>query len=223
LLPVSILNFPLKDHGIGIPKEFLVRIFEPYYTTKSEGQGLGLASCYSILRRHDGCIDVESEPGKGSTFHLYLPASTKASKLTKKEKTTQHKGQGTFLVMDDEESIRKITKKMVELFGYDVILTNNGQEAIDAFMDATNENKKFAGMIFDLTVKGNIGGEEAINEIRKICNETPAFVASGYSGDPIMADPQKHGFTASICKPFTKAELSELLEKYLNTETKREI
>jgi len=216
LSPGNYVKISLKDYGIGIPREFLARIFDPYYTTKSDGHGLGLASCYSIVKKHDGCIDVQSKPGKGSTFNLYLPAVSDAKSTTENKKTSMHKGTGTFLVMDDEKTILDITKRMLESFGYNVILAENGQEAVDFFKVSKQENKHIAGMIFDLTISGGMGGKEAIDEIRKICKETPAFVSSGYSSDPIMAEPEKYGFNASICKPFMKKELSNMLEKHLN-------
>jgi len=216
LSPGKYVKISLKDCGIGIPKEFLIRIFDPYYTTKSNGHGLGLASCYSIVKKHNGCIDVQSEPGKGSTFNLYLPAASDATSTAKNKEKSMHKGKGTFLVMDDERTIREITKRMLESFGYDVVLAQDGQEAIDIFMKRQKENKNIAGMIFDLTIVGNIGGKEAIDAIRKVCKKTPAFVASGYSSDPIMAEPKKYGFNSSICKPFMRKELSQMLEKHLN-------
>jgi len=219
LSPGNYVKISLKDYGIGIPKEFLTRIFDPYYTTKSDGHGLGLASCYSIVKKHAGCIDVQSKPGKGSTFNLYLPATSDAKSTTENKEKKLHKGVGTFLVMDDEKTILDITKRMLESFGYNVILAEDGQEAIDIFMSMEKENKKLAGMLFDITISGNIGGKEAIDEIRKICKETPAFVASGYSSDPIMAEPKKYGFNASICKPFMRKELSKMLEDHLTPET----
>ena len=209
------VKLSIKDEGIGIPKEFLPRIFDPYYTTKFKGHGLGLSTCYSIVNRHGGCIDVESEPGKGSTFHVYLPASIESVAGMAKITTGKHAGSGTFLVMDDEPSIRDIIKKMLESFGYEVVLKKNGKDAIEFFAKEMKANRNLAGMIFDLTIPGGMGGKEAIGEIRKICPNTPAFVASGYSADPIMADPEKYGFNASIRKPFMKAELSEMLEKHL--------
>ncbi len=209
------VKLSIKDQGIGIPKEFLPRIFDPYYTTKAKGHGLGLSTCYSIVNRHGGCIDVASEPGKGSTFHVYLPASIESISTIAGKSAGKHTGSGTFLVMDDEEAIRNIIKIILESFGYTVVLKENGKDAIDFFVTEIKANRKLAGMIFDLTIPGGMGGKEAIGEIRKICSNTPAFVASGYSNDPIMANPEEYGFNASICKPFMKAELSEMLEKHL--------
>jgi len=209
------VKISLKDHGIGIPKELLPLIFDPYYTTKSKGHGLGLASCYSIINRHEGCIEVESTPGQGSTFIIYLPAFEEVDETNTKENQSQHKGKGIFLVMDDEDANLEIMKIRLEAFGYKVVLTKEGQEAVDYFKSAKQEGKNVTGMIFDLTVPGGMGGKEAIKKIRVICKDTPAFVASGYSSDPIMAEPEKYGFNASICKPFMSDELAVILQKYL--------
>jgi len=214
LMAGNYVKLSIKDQGIGIPKEFLPRIFDPYYTTKPKGHGLGLATCYSIINRHDGIIDVESESGKGSTFNIYLPAtidtiSTRDEKLAK-----QHSGSGTFLIMDDEKAILDMMKKMLESFGYNVVVKTNGAEAIDFFAAEFKANRKIAGMIFDITVPGGMGGKEAVKEIRKMCSDTPVFVASGYSEDPIISNPEEYGFNGSIRKPFMLADLSDMLEKH---------
>lgn len=217
-LPLAIGNYvkiAIKDYGTGIAQEFLPHIFDPYYTTKPKGHGLGLPTCYSIINRHGGCIDVESELGKGSTFHVYLPASTKPIAVAVDESTKEHTGRGTFLVMDDNQAYCNAMEAILESFGYTVVIKMNGQDAIDFFMAETEANRKLTGMIFDLTIPGAMGGKEAINEIRKISSDTPVFVASGYAADPIMAHPEEYGFNASLRKPFDIAELSEMLDRYL--------
>ena len=125
--------------------------------------------------------------------------------------TFHHTGTDTVLVMDDEESIRNVLRRMLESFGYAVILTDNGKDAIDFFRAEVKADRQLVGMIFDLTIPGGIGGKEAIGEIRKMSSTTPVFVSSGYSEDPIMANPNNYGFTASLSKPFKIAELSEML------------
>jgi PAS domain S-box-containing protein len=202
----------IKDQGIGMTKEMLPKIFDPFFTTKTKGYGLGLATCYSIVKRHGGFIEVESQPGKGSVFSIFLPTSTESVSIDNGPKKKEHKGQGIFLVMDDEQMIRDVAGKALQSFGYTVVLKENGRDAIDYF---AIENKEVAGMLFDLTIPGGIGGKEAIVEIRKISAETPAFVASGYANDPVMADPEKYGFTASICKPFTLSQLADMLNSYM--------
>ena len=209
------VKLSIIDQGIGIPKEFLPRIFDPYYTTKAKGHGLGLATCYSIINRHEGYIDVESDLGNGSTFHIYLPATIDSILTIDKKSTKRHSGSGTFLVMDDDKIILALMKKMLESLGYDVVLKTNGADAVDFFTAEFKAGRKIAGMIFDLTIPGGMGGKEAIKEIRKLCMDTPVFVSSGYSEDPIISNPEEYGFNASISKPFMISDLSEMLEKHL--------
>jgi CheY-like chemotaxis protein len=200
----------IKDFGIGIPTDIMPRIFDPFYTTKTKGHGLGLATCYSIINRHGGCIEVESELGKGSTFHVYLPASSEAI-AADADTAGKHKGSGTIIVMDDEEVVRAAFRKMLESLGYTVVCKSDGREALDVYMSETKAKRTFAAIIFDLTVPGGMGGLEAVKEVRKLDKALPVFVTSGYADDPVMKNPADYGFTASISKPFTIEELSEML------------
>ncbi len=212
LQPGDYVRIAVKDTGVGIPKEIQKKIFDPFFTTKSKGHGLGLATCYSIINRHGGCIDVTSEPGLGSIFNVYLPASTGAGSNPSVNNVDTHKGNGTFLIMDDEEVIREILKTLLQSFGYTVVCTQNGQEAVDYVANTLKNDQTFKGMLFDLTVPGAMGGKEAIDLIRKMDVNVPAFVASGYSDDPIIKNPADYGFTGSISKPFMRSELIELLK-----------
>ena len=205
----------IKDFGIGIPKEIMPRIFDPFYTTKIKGHGLGLATCFSIINRHGGCIDVESRPGKGSTFHICLPASSEAV-IADPAVSNAHKGSGTIIVMDDEEVVREMFRQMLESMGYAVVTKNGGREAVDFYINE-KVSRQFAAMIFDLTIPGGMGGMEAVKEIRKLNKEIPIFVASGYADNSALKNPVEYGFTASISKPFTQSELSEMLNKYLKS------
>jgi PAS domain S-box-containing protein len=211
------VRISIKDYGIGIQRENLSRLFDPFYTTKPTGQGLGLATCYSIISRHGGAIDVESEPGKGSTFHIYLPAasSENVSSSITKSATMNLEGSGTFLIMDDEEVMRETTTDMLESLGYSVVSKENGRDTVDFYIEETKANRSFAGLILDLTIPHGMGGKATVAEIRKLNTEIPIFVASGYADDPVVKNPMEYGFTASICKPFRKKELSEMLNKYL--------
>jgi len=209
------VKISITDTGIGIPKELLPKIFDPFFTTKTKGHGLGLATCFSIISRHEGYISVESELGKGTAFSIYLPASDKAAPSKTAESDTLHHGSGPFLIMDDEEVMRDILKGMLTNLGYTVLCANDGKEAVSLFLQETKAGRHIRGILFDLTVPGGMGGKEAIEEIRKISNEVPAFVSSGYADDPVMNCPKDFGFTASICKPYNKKELSKMLEKYM--------
>jgi PAS domain S-box-containing protein len=204
----------IKDTGIGIPKEIIPRIFDPFYTTKIKGHGLGLATCHSIINRHGGCIDVDSEPGKGSAFHVYLPASSETV-IANAAIAGTHKGRGTIIVMDDEAVVRDTFRQMLELLGYSVICKNDGKEALEFYRGESKAGRGFTAMFFDLTVVGGMGGMEAVTEIRKLNKNIPVFVASGYADNSVMKAPIEYGFTASIAKPFTMSELSEMLNNYL--------
>ncbi len=216
--PLSAGNYvriSIKDHGVGMPKTILPRIFDPFYTTKPSGHGLGLATCYSIITRHGGGIEVESEPGAGSTFHVYIPAAPDTAAETAVAAATVHNGAGTILVMDDEAVIRDTIVEMLKMFGYCALPVKNGAEALEAFTRDSAAERKFSGMICDLTIPGGIGGKELIGKVRKIDKDIPVFVVSGYADDPIMADPGRYGFTASICKPFRITEVAEILDKHI--------
>lgn len=204
----------IKDSGIGIPKEILPRIFDPFYTTKSKGHGLGLATCYSIMNRHGGCIDVESEPGQGSAFHLYLPAASETTTVISPVPVS-HKGSGTIIVMDDEDVVRSTTREMLGMLGYNVICKADGTEAISCYFDEIKSGRTVSAILFDLTVPGGMGGLDAVSEIRKIDRDIPVFVVSGYADNSVMRNPPEYGFTASMSKPFTIAELSDMLVRHL--------
>ena len=211
------VKISIKDSGIGIPKDILPRIFDPFYTTKIKGHGLGLATCHSIINRHGGCIEVESEQERGSTFHVYLPVSSEAV-VENVAAIVKHRGSGTIIVMDDEDDVRATVREVLESLGYAVACKNDGREALDFFISETEAGRTFAAMIFDLTVPGGMGGVEAVKEIRKLNKVIPVFVASGYADNSVMRNPAEHGFTASISKPFTIAELSEMLNKNVKSD-----
>ncbi len=211
----SYVKLSIKDSGIGIPKELHSRIFDPFFTTKSTGHGLGLATCYSIIKQHNGSIEIESEPGNGSTFHVWLPASTEIVPLDEIKSADFHEGSGTILVMDDEIVMRKTIGEMLQSFGYNVVCKENGREAINYFQEALKAERRLTAMVFDLTIPGGMGGKEAVREIRKLSADIPVFVASGYADDPVMANPKEYGFTASIRKPFMIDGLAKMLNSFL--------
>lgn len=208
------VRISFQDYGSGICKEALPRIFDPFYTTKPKGHGLGLATAYSIIKRHGGVIDVESVVKEGSVFTIFLPVSKTTYDWTSGSEKPTHIGKGLFIIMDDESAVCETMGKMVESFGYTPMLTENGEDAISLIRYESGRQSEISGIILDLTVPGGIGGKEAITEIRKILPQTPAIVASGYADDPIMANPNRYGFTASILKPFLKQDLAELLNIY---------
>lgn len=216
------VRISVKDSGIGIPADILPRIFDPFFTTKQKGSGLGLATAFSIMTRHNGYIDVESMPGKGTTFHLYLPASPKvdnpAAALEIPVPIT-HRGEGRIIIMDDEEVMRDAIGAMLESLGYSVTRLCDGNEVQLHFQDARVKGESFAAIILDLTIPGGMGGLETAQAIREIDDKVPIFISSGYAGDPMLADPEKYGCTGSISKPYIKSELAAMLEKHLGSGT----
>lgn len=210
------VKISITDQGVGIPPEMHSRIFDPFFTTKTTGHGLGLSTSYSIVTRHNGYIDFDSEPGKGSAFHVFLPASAGETTSSAGKQDLSHRGSGTFVVMDDEQVIRDVVSEMLASMGYNPVCMKNGQETL-AFVFAEIEAKrKISGMIFDLTIPGGMGGQETIAEIRKRDDQIPAFVSSGYAEDPVMSNPLEYGFDASISKPFGANELDILLNQYIH-------
>lgn len=200
----------IKDSGTGIVKNVMSHIFDPFYTTKSKGYGLGLATSYSIIKRHDGCIDVDSEPGRGSTFHMYLPAYGESSLLSSAQ-PNRHTGHGVFIIVDDEEVIRNTTSAILEHMGYKTICFHEGRAALDYCKKESGCGQNISAMFVDLTIPGGMGGKEIIHEIRQFNTGIPVFAMSGYTDDPVMTNPSQYGFTASIAKPFMIEQLAALL------------
>jgi PAS domain S-box-containing protein len=204
----------VQDHGTGIPPENLPRIFDPYFTTKKHGSGLGLASSYSIIRKHDGDIRVESEPGRGTVFHIYLPAAEgPVTKAPEPVSAPPAVGRGRVLVMDDEEPIRQLITRMLEPLGYSVTTTADGVEALRKYEDARVKGDPFSAVILDLTVPGGMGGKETIQRLRALDPAVRAIVSSGYSEDPVMARYREFGFCSVVAKPYRLHELSMALRE----------
>lgn len=206
----------IKDKGIGIQEKNLTKVFDPYFTTKKKGNGLGLTTCYSIIKKHGGYITVESELGVGTTFHIYIPASKK--KVTTKRKIqpiTLKSGQGRVLVMDDEEVIIRVLGKMLIHLGYEADFAKDGAEAINKYRMARDNGNPFDIVIMDLTIPGGMGGKDTIKKILKIDPKIRAIVSSGYSNDPIMANFQEYGFRACLAKPYKIGELGEVIQNVI--------
>jgi PAS domain S-box-containing protein len=212
------VKISIADEGVGIPEEYVPRIFEPYFTTKQKGSGLGLATAYSIVKNHDGYITVDSVLGEGTTICIFLPACEKG----KKEKGGEPvKGEGRVLLMDDEESILEAAGEVLQYLGYTVEFARDGKEAVDAYTKALKENP-FDVVIMDLTIPGGMGGKEAIKTLLKVDPSVKAIVSSGYSNDPIMANYKDVGFKGVVTKPYTIEELSKTLQNVLKDHYKSE-
>jgi len=215
LTPGPYIRISFRDNGEGIEPEHLDRIFDPYFTTKERGNGLGLATCYSIIKQHDGHIEVESVPGEGSTFQVYLPATGKARPVQPIEKKLVP-GKGRVLVMDDEEMVRDLAGAALAALGYETVLAGDGGEAVDLYEKALKAGKPFDVVIMDLTIPGGIGGKEAIQLLRKIDPQVKAVVSSGYAQDPIMANYADYGFSAVLAKPYSIKYLGETMQAIIS-------
>ncbi|HEY9073691.1 MAG TPA: ATP-binding protein, partial [Desulfobaccales bacterium] len=211
LSPGKYVQVTIRDQGIGIPKEYLPKIFDPYFTTKQSGSGLGLATAYSIIKSHHGEISVESTMGVGTNFQICLPASDRKMVLPSGPDKTLLGGKGKILVMDDEEIVRQVLERMLANLGYEAELARDGAEALEKFTAAEEAGDKFAAVILDLTVPGGMGGKETMEKLLKIDPQVKAIVSSGYSDDPIMADPKKYGFSEFIAKPYKVMDLNKIL------------
>lgn len=213
----SYLKISVIDQGFGIPEENLAKIFDPFFTTKPNGNGLGLAISYSIIKNHHGYIGVTSKVGKGTTFFIYLPATPdKVLKVEERKEISKVSGVGRILVMDDEDFIRELSYEMLKSMGYEAVTAKDGAEAIKLYKEAIESNNPFSAVIMDLTIPGGVGGKEAISILKEIDPNVKAIVSSGYSNEMIKSELSKSGFIGILNKPYQKDDLGEVLEKILH-------
>ena len=205
----------IQDQGPGIPPQHLARIFDPFFTTKHKGRGLGLATAYSIVRKHEGLVEVESKVEQGATFHVYLPTSAQALPTDSQQQGKLLTGQGRVLVMDDEPDILSFSHVVLKRLGYEAELARDGAEAIRRYRDAAEGGKPFSVVIMDLTIPGGMGGKEAVKRLLEFDPQARAIVSSGYSNDPVMAEFQKHGFRGVVAKPYQIHELARVLREVM--------
>ena len=209
------VKIKVEDAGVGIPAEFLSKIFDPYFTTKQRGSGLGLATTYSIVAKHQGLITVESQVGRGTTFWIYLPASQKAIATAAQGPTPKGDGSGRLLVMDDESFIRDLLTRLFTHFGYEVDSAADGDTAVAMYRTAYEAKHPYDLVIMDLVIPGGIGGREAIAQLRAIDPNVCALVSSGYSNDPIMSNYDQYGFAEAVAKPYKNEELRAVVERVI--------
>lgn len=207
--------FQVEDHGVGIDEKSLQKIFDPYFTTKKTGSGLGLAVTFSIIKKHNGHITAKSKVGKGTTFSVYLPASEKSLQAEKQQTENFAPLKGKVLLMDDEEVIREIGTEMLSSFGLRVEVAKNGNEAIEKFKKEMQNSNPFDLVILDLTIPGGMGGKETIKVLQKVNQEIKAIVSSGYSNDPVMANYKSYGFKGVVIKPYRMADMYSTLKEVL--------
>lgn len=211
------VEIAITDRGVGIPEKDFLRIFDPYFTTKEKGSGLGLATSYSIMANHNGLIDVRSEVGKGTTFLLYLPATgaMPRDEQVKPAAAAAAGPRGRVLVMDDEPVIRDVAKELLTALGHEVEFASHGGEAVEKYQAAQRSGKPFDVVILDLTIRGGMGGAEAVRRLREIDPAVKAIVSSGYSGDAVIANHREQGFQAFLKKPYDIDALQDTLNSVL--------
>ncbi len=211
------VKITFTDQGHGIAPEHIKKIFDPYFTTKSHGNGLGLAITYSVIRKHNGYISVQSTPSRGSTFTIYLPMSTNTLNSKTDLDNPLHSGNRyrRILIMDDDQMILDTVADLLSFLGYNVITAHDGQEALNLYSEALKQGKNVDLVIMDLTIPGGMGGKETIKKLMELDPSARAIVSSGYSNDPIMAAFRDYGFMGVVAKPFKIEELSQIIDGIL--------
>ena len=254
------VRLAITDTGEGIDPKILPRIFDPYFSTKKDGSGLGLATVYSIVKKHHGRIEVESQPAAGTTFYLWLPTTTEtpppepalppdtaaaegpsaapgaeictapaerpppissatppatAAAATQAGPAPGAESKPRVLVMDDEESIRRILEIVLERMGFEPLMAADGAAALQTFNAARDAGRPVDLIILDLTIPGGMGGRQTIELVRKIDATVPAIVSSGYSNDPVLANFRDYGFQGVVQKPYDVRQLSAVIEQLL--------
>ena len=209
------LRIDIRDTGIGIQPEHLQKVFDPYFTTKQEGSGLGLASSYSIIRKHGGRIEVESTPGTGSTFRVYLPAVAETAAPEPAAVFVNPTRCGRILVMDDEPVVLDVVREMLLYLGHDVETASDGEEAIRAYQTAMAAGRHFDAVILDLTVPGAMGGKEAVAHLLQLDPALKALVSSGYASDSTVSEFKAYGFSGVLSKPYTLQDIEKAVAELL--------
>ncbi|MBF0500356.1 MAG: DUF3365 domain-containing protein [Candidatus Riflebacteria bacterium] len=211
------VRITFTDEGIGIPDENIGKIFDPYFTTKKTGNGLGLATVFSILKRHEGSISVKSVTGVGTTFTIHIPALFDTVNPEHDASGGIKQGRGKILVMDDEELVRNVSGYILTSLGYEVDVAKDGKAAIEMFKREAEKGKPFDLVIMDLTIPGGLGGKDAALQLHEIAPDAKIIVSSGYSVDPIMSDYKKYGFCGVINKPYNAIQVSEIISRILKS------
>ena len=204
----------ISDEGVGMHPAMVEKIFDPYFSTKQEGSGLGMAVTLAVINKHKGQIECDSTPGKGTTFTIYLPAVRKTIS-DRSHVFAEHKGSGRVMIMDDEDMIRSLTGSMLKSCGYEAVHARNGEEALDLYKEAMNDAQPIDVVIMDLTIPGGLGGQETINKLKEIDPNVTAIVSSGYSNDPVMANFKEYGFKGCLTKPYLMGALTDTVSKVM--------
>jgi PAS domain S-box-containing protein len=217
------VRISVRDYGHGIPAEALPRIFDPYFTTKSEGTGLGLATAYAIVSKHGGQISVDSRPGDGTIVTIELPASSAAPAAEPIPGPVLQPGTGRLLIMDDEAALRELLRSLLSSLGYEVVCVRDGAAAVAQYESAQSSGQAFDAVLLDLTVSGGMGGVEAAAKLRELDGSVKLIVTSGYSDAPVLSNFREYGFDDIIPKPWTAAEVSAVFHRVLARDSSSKI
>jgi len=209
------VHVSVRDHGVGIPRENLQRIFDPFFTTKAQGSGLGLATSHSIVGKHDGSIEVESEVGIGSVFHLWLPRAGGGSASPDKPSRDGNRGQGQVLILDDEDFVLEVASSMLRRCGYEATPAKSSEQAVDLAKAALATGRPFLAAILDMTIPGGPGGKEVVHQLKALDPSIRVLASSGYSSDEVLARPQEFGFDGSLPKPYELRDLRLAMSRLL--------
>jgi signal transduction histidine kinase/CheY-like chemotaxis protein len=213
------VQITVQDEGVGIAPQYLDKVFDPYFTTKQKGNGLGLASVYSIISKHNGRITVDSKLNEGAVFTIHLSAieETEAARTGKLSPEPQMMPEfaAHILVLDDEEGVREVLGDMVEEMGHKISYAIERQEAIAKYRTAYENEAAYDLVITDLTIPGGLGGEATAQEILKLNPQAKIIVSSGYATDPVLANYEAYGFKGIVVKPYRFTELQEVVRHVL--------
>ncbi len=217
LTPGRYVKVFVRDQGSGIPPENIPRLFDPYFTTKETGSGLGLATSWSIIRNHGGHILAESVEGRGAVFTFYLPAAENLPEPEKPAHAPRGNHTGRILVMDDEKTVRDILSRLLRYLGHEAETCREGKEALARYRMAREKGRPFDAVIMDLTVPGGMGGKEAVRDLLEYDPRGRVIVSSGYSSERIVSDYREYGFRAVLPKPYEVDELREVVDRVLGS------
>jgi len=206
----------IRDAGMGISDENIQKIFDPYFTTREEGSGLGLSVSYSIVKKHGGNILVSSVKGTGTEFNIYLPATS--GEIVENEIAVEPEVpfNGKILLMDDDDMILKVGSRMLKALEFEVVVAKDGEQAIELYMEALKTENPIDIVIMDLTIPCGMGGKDAIVKLNIIDPRVRAIVSSGYSNDPVMANYREYGFSGVVSKPYRIDDLERVLSEVFN-------
>jgi signal transduction histidine kinase/CheY-like chemotaxis protein len=209
------VRISIRDSGCGIPKEVLPLIFDPYFSTRRAGSGLGLATAYAIVSKHGGRLSAKSKDGKGAVFVIDLPASHATPVPEAEAGTILRSGTGRLLVMDDEETIRQLLSTMLGRLGYDVVTAGDGAEALALYEHGQASGHKFDAVLLDLTVSGGMGGAETAARLKALDPAARLIASSGYADAPVMANFRAYGFDDVIPKPWALNQIGDVFRRVL--------